>query len=288
VEKKQESPNYIRHLTATFEKIDATTGFTPFHTSLYLALFRRWNMNYFQNPISVARDELMRMAQIGSVKTYYRCLKALDRWGFIRYEPSYCPSRGSHIYLFRFDTGGEEVVVSYKNNLNRINEGESPRAKEEDQEEKGGESCSRGGKRSAARNGLKAAGMMRDQGTEADPAHEGERKDRGHGEERSAASGRNGARGYGPDIPPKKEDVMVYFREKGYSQVEAEKFFNYFESNGWLVGGRTKMRDWKAAARNWMLNTKKYNYAGISGKDQRQTGPGSYRGSRERDYSEPL
>lgn len=39
---------------------------------------------------------------------------------------------------------------------------------------------------------------------------------------------------------------------------EAQRFFNYFESNGWLVGGRTKMKDWKAAARNWMLNTNKF------------------------------
>lgn len=41
-------------------------------------------------------------------------------------------------------------------------------------------------------------------------------------------------------------------------QRETEElfFFNYFESNGWLVGGKTKMKDWKAAARNWMLNAK--------------------------------
>ena len=60
--------------------------------------------------------------------------------------------------------------------------------------------------------------------------------------------------------PPKPtlEEAQIYFLEKKFPEVEAQRFFNYFESNGWLVGGRTKMKDWKAAARNWMLNTKKF------------------------------
>ena len=59
-------------------------------------------------------------------------------------------------------------------------------------------------------------------------------------------------------IKPTLEETQIYFLEKKFPEVEAQRFFNYFESNGWLVGGRTKMKDWKAAARNWMLNTKKF------------------------------
>jgi hypothetical protein len=50
-----------------------------------------------------------------------------------------------------------------------------------------------------------------------------------------------------------------YFKFQEYSEFEAERFFNYYSSNGWLIGGKTKMKDWKAAARNWMLNTNKFN-----------------------------
>jgi hypothetical protein len=32
--------------------------------------------------------------------------------------------------------------------------------------------------------------------------------------------------------------------------TDAERFMNYYESNGWMVG-RTKMKDWKAALANW-------------------------------------
>ncbi|TLX75986.1 transcriptional regulator [Labilibacter sediminis] len=58
--------------------------------------------------------------------------------------------------------------------------------------------------------------------------------------------------------PPPLEHIKIYFQQKGHSETEAERFFNYYESNGWMVGGRSKMKDWKAAARNWMLNIPKF------------------------------
>ena len=58
---------------------------------------------------------------------------------------------------------------------------------------------------------------------------------------------------------PTLDSVLEYFLLKKYAPIEAEKFFNYFQSNGWLVGGKAKMKDWNAAARNWVLNAKKYN-----------------------------
>ena len=51
----------------------------------------------------------------------------------------------------------------------------------------------------------------------------------------------------------------MYFAEKEAPSEEAEKFFNHYESNGWLVGGKSKMKNWQAAARNWLLNSKKFN-----------------------------
>ena len=37
----------------------------------------------------------------------------------------------------------------------------------------------------------------------------------------------------------------------------AAPFFDYFASNGWKVGGKTAMKDWRAAFRNWCRNAKK-------------------------------
>ena len=50
--------------------------------------------------------------------------------------------------------------------------------------------------------------------------------------------------------PPTKQDVMDYCQEKGYTDVDVERFMNYYTSNGWMVG-KNKMKDWKAAVRNW-------------------------------------
>ena len=51
---------------------------------------------------------------------------------------------------------------------------------------------------------------------------------------------------------PTLDELQEYISEKGY-KVDAEKFLDYYESNGWKVG-KNPMKDWKAAIRNWNRN----------------------------------
>jgi hypothetical protein len=44
---------------------------------------------------------------------------------------------------------------------------------------------------------------------------------------------------------------------KENAKLEAEKFVNYYESNGWKVG-KNPMKSWGAAANNWITNSKQY------------------------------
>ena len=60
-------------------------------------------------------------------------------------------------------------------------------------------------------------------------------------------------------IPPQWQSVVQFFSECNVSEIEAQKYYNHFQSNGWLVSGKSKMKNWKAAARNWMLNSQKFN-----------------------------
>lgn len=53
--------------------------------------------------------------------------------------------------------------------------------------------------------------------------------------------------------PPTLTDVKQYCEERN-NHVDAEKFIDYYESNGWMVG-RNKMKDWKAAVRSWERNS---------------------------------
>lgn len=57
-------------------------------------------------------------------------------------------------------------------------------------------------------------------------------------------------------VPKHLNDVLEYAKQIGLGNGEAQKFFDYFQSNGWKVGGRAAMRDWKASLRNWKRNQK--------------------------------
>ncbi len=59
--------------------------------------------------------------------------------------------------------------------------------------------------------------------------------------------------------PPPIEHIQIYFQQKGHDTEQANRFHNYYESIGWKVGGKTTMKDWKAAARNWILNIPRYH-----------------------------
>ncbi len=199
--------NYIRHQNNVFAKMDAIDKIRPLHISLYLALFRLWNKYRFKNPITINRQEVMKMAKIGSPNTYTKALKDLELYGFIRYHPSFDPHMGSNVYLYTFDTGTCTLPVSkvipYNKHINNT------LSNNEDQ--------------ISIDNKMNQINSSKKQFK----------------------------------VPP-LEHIKIYFQQKGYDKTEAERFFNYYESNGWMVGGRSKMKDWKAAARNWMLNIQKF------------------------------
>ena len=46
------------------------------------------------------------------------------------------------------------------------------------------------------------------------------------------------------------EEVAKYCKERN-NTVNPERFVDYYSSNGWMIGGKSKMKDWKAAVRTW-------------------------------------
>lgn len=49
---------------------------------------------------------------------------------------------------------------------------------------------------------------------------------------------------------PSHVEVQVYAQEIGFLKFDAEAWVDHYEANGWRVG-RTPMKDWKAAVRQW-------------------------------------
>jgi hypothetical protein len=290
--------NYIKHLTGFFEKVTTDKTLNPTHISLYIALFQFWNCNRFKNPISINRDEVMRISKISSKATYHKCLKNLHSLGYINYEPSYNPFKGSHVFLFNFsddlkpvpkserklknepliepvseqalnksctsnETGTEQALVSYINNTNIpnisndlkiVNLDEQAKKIEIDDEilknDSDEKEKSSAKKEKVETNDLVLASVV----------------ELSHSEKSK----------------PTIENVKTYFLEQHFPELEAQKFFNYFSSIGWLVGGKTPMVDWQAAAQNWILNTPKFiTNAEPNRAKQLNT-------TTEKNYSEPL
>lgn len=53
--------------------------------------------------------------------------------------------------------------------------------------------------------------------------------------------------------PKNENEVIDFFEKENWPELEAKKFYNHYQGIGWKVGGRTKIVDWHATARNWML-----------------------------------
>lgn len=56
--------------------------------------------------------------------------------------------------------------------------------------------------------------------------------------------------GKSPRFTPPTIDEVVAYGESIGGRVDAQRFVDFYESKGWMVG-KSKMKDWKAAYRNW-------------------------------------
>ena len=54
-------------------------------------------------------------------------------------------------------------------------------------------------------------------------------------------------------VKPSLEEVKLYCKQRA-NEVDADKWFNYYEANGWKVG-KNPMKDWRACVRTWERNT---------------------------------
>lgn len=348
--------NYIKHLTGFFEKVTTDKTLNPTHVSLYMALFQFWNCNRFKNPISINRDEVMRISKISSKATYHKCLKNLHHLGYINYEPSYNPFKGSHVILFNFSedlkplpkserkpknellfelvneqalnksctstgTGTEQALVpsiNYINNTNNSNKknvsnwneqakkiieknettSENDLLKNNAAEEKMPLAFAGTNKNQTESSRQKEKKLRKKKKVFSSTSTQIEVNQKMGGTENSATPPTSTTRQQLSPMPitrnegratkndkPAIEEIKTYFQKNNFPELEAQKFFNYFSSVGWLVGGKTPMVNWQAAAQNWILNSINFN-------QNTDTKPAQNRqnlnATTDKNYAEPL
>lgn len=262
--------NYIKHLAGFFDRVATDERLNPTHVSMYVSLFQFWNANRFQNPISISRNELMKVSKISAKATYHKCMKELNEWQYLKYKPSYNPFKGSLVYLFNFQTGeiekneppnlfsnstgSEQAVVTHHTKIETsIEQAQEPYINSIKHNKQNIVNLDKQAKKSTVQklNGLgkkEKSSVKKERNIIPSPS----------GSIVPPDGGIRRGLGEGLDESPTLQQIQEYFTSQKFPSIEAEKFYNYFQSNGWLVGGRTKMKDWQAAANNWMINAKKF------------------------------
>ena len=295
--------NYIKHLSGFFNKIVQDTDLNPTHVSLYMALFQSWNINRFQNPISITRNEVMRISKIFSKATYHKCVNELHDKGYIKYEPSHNPFKGSLIWVIELEANDlpqtkkeqrssksrqpiehviEQVVnkqqtstlptprqalVPSINNINNTNISNSA-------------------------NGHSLEKKIKTEKEEVHLIANPEKKKCLHSTTPIKSKQKEVVKKKFREkkesfeiIPPKLSDVKLFFVSMGTEENEAERFFNHFQSNGWLVGGKSKMKNWQASAKNWIMNLQSFTPIQVAAATPV---PGNLKTSNQKKYDEPL
>ena len=254
--------NYIKHLTGFFEKVSIDFDLNPTHISLYMAVFQLWNQNRFQNPIGISRDELMRISKIASTATFHKCMKELSIKGYVIYSPSYNPFKGSTLEVINLDYYTKPIQKKEIKRLKSLSKNEqvNKQVSEQVDEQVIGQALNKhqtSSKHVPYINNTNNINIVNEQiqKNEDDLNFQLDEKPKKNLREKKACTELSRS---GTEIPPERETVLEFFKENNSPIIEAEKFYNHFQSNGWLVGGKSKMKDWKAAARNWLLNSNKF------------------------------
>lgn len=267
--------NYIKHLTGFFNSIAIEKTLNPTHISLYITIFQCWNVNRFKNPFTITREDVMRGSKIASTATYHKCIKDLQRLGYLDYNPSFNPYTGTSITIHNLQDGSKS----------KFEESEAPNSKNEQVDKHTASKIKQATPLTCLKN-EQASEQASEQpyiynnktntnniNLDIEPEFkfidtnslfknqkdEEKEKSSVKKEKEKMVTSSVSSKSVPMDEKPTLELVKEYFKFQDNSEFEAERYFNYYSSNGWLIGGKSKMKDWKASARNWMLNTTKFN-----------------------------
>ena len=103
------------------------------------------------------------------------------------------------------------------------------------------------------------------------------------------------------DVPWAKKE---FFKKEKWPEIEAQKFYNHYQTIGWKIGGKIKIENWHACAKNWMIkhhelsvrksliersrDARTNNNQLSQNQDKFISGAGNLHTKRNKNYNEPL
>lgn len=253
---------FLQHQAAFFKAITSIKSIKTTHVSLYVTLLQHWLRNRCKNPIGISRSDIMADSKIASIATYHKCIVDLTKLGFITYQPSYNPHSGTAISILPIESHKTAFKMQTTHSKN---------------EQVIKPTCS---KNEQVKNDAYIYNNITNNNKDIYMDTPVQKLNMSVKKEKTKKS----HTGHRKFSIPTIDEVKLYFEESKSTIEEANRFYNYYSANGWLVGGgKTPMKDWHAAARNWILNSKNFRP-----KETRSTGPGNLHVNNDKNYSEPL
>ena len=239
-------------------------------------------------------------------------MKELHQFGYFRYEPSYHPLRGSWVYLLAFITPAEYSQHKKEPGTRQVpDQQETGTIQPADQlssESLAGTASERSLNISKRIKHTKLSFQKQEKDMEGQEADEEKSKemeelppaaneeaagdnntDRPHFAcKRSVAASSLGTRP--PEgIPESLEEVVTFFATSAYPKEQAIKFFHYYNSKGWKIGGKALIANWQSAAHSWILHGQsKYANGTDKGNNKSAHGVNQLHTSENKNYAEPL
>jgi hypothetical protein len=86
-------------LHSFFEAIARDPRISCGHIGIYSALLQCWATRQYRQPLMVFSHQVIGLAKVSSRDTYFRYVRQLSEYGYIRYEPSFSRKQPSVIHL---------------------------------------------------------------------------------------------------------------------------------------------------------------------------------------------
>ena len=89
----------LKLLSVFFKSIENDFRIGSTHIAVFAALLQFWNEKGMINPIQAYSIEIQKIAKIVSPKTYHKCMRELDEYGYLIYAPTKNKNKRSSVYF---------------------------------------------------------------------------------------------------------------------------------------------------------------------------------------------
>lgn len=241
-----------------------------YHISIFTWLVELQNrVGWEFKRLDLPTDRAMMMSGIGSYKTYIRCVKELMQWGLIT---ELKPAKNQHsarkitlytpkwlAFLNQSTTKKEEEEEDntefeafdkfenqQKDKSNKVSKPEetNPKPSPKAEKVKTGNVCHSKAIDSCIPNYLTKTKLENHQNhNHKQPIVKHQTNEKAHKIEVKVEQ---------TFTPPDMTQVKTHFKEKRYADEEAIKFYHYYQTIGWKLGGKHAISDWHSLAVGWM------------------------------------